>query len=225
MCYSASASFTSAVVLVTAGSFTLAKALRQNRSFWAFSVLPIVFGLQQALEGGVWWALGAADSAMPRWPVLGFVFFSHFFWPMWVPFSCYVSEVRQSRKQLFLLMTTVGALFGATLYLPFLRQDHWLMASVISHSIEYQTILLYDDFVPRFVLTGIYMLIVLMPLLLSSDRYHKVLGALVMLSAIITLLFFDFVFISVWCYFAAIISLYIYFVTISGARLPRFVPG
>lgn len=214
MCFSAGASFTTAVILVPAGLYCLQKASRINASNWVFALLPLVFGLQQGLEGGVWWGLDNHQTEVSQLSALGFLFFSHLFWPIWVPLSSYLTETIDSRKRLFLLMTIAGILFGASMYLPFLFNADWLSVSIVNHSIVYESTLIYDDYLPRLAVTAVYMLFVIMPLLLSSDYYHRNLGALVLLSTIITVAFFDFAFISVWCYFAAVISLYIYYITV-----------
>lgn len=107
-------------------------------------------------------------------------------------------------------MAIAGVLFGASMYLPFLFNAHWLNVSIVNHSIVYESTLIYDDYLPRVAVTAVYMLFVIVPLLLSSNLYHRNLGSLMLLSTIVTVLFFDFAFISVWCYFAAaIISVYL----------------
>jgi len=78
MCYSAGVSFTSAVVLVPVGLLCLQKTLRINNPYWAFAFLPVGFGIQQAFEGGVWWALDASNAEILRLSSLGFIFFHIF---------------------------------------------------------------------------------------------------------------------------------------------------
>ena len=213
MCFSTMASFSSSAILVTGGLFCLKKATQFNKPYWAFSILPLMFGIQQATEGVVWWALGANDAENLRLSALGFLFFSHFIWLVWIPFSCYLTEPSHKRKMLFLLMSGTGVFFGASIFTPFLLYSDWLIVSAVNHSISYQTTLIYDEYLPRIVVTTGYMLIVLVPLMLSSDRHHRILGILVFLSAILAMAFFNFAFISVWCYFAAVISLYICYIT------------
>lgn len=212
MCFSTTASFSSAAILVTGGLFCLKQTTPFNKSYWMFALLPLMFGIQQAIEGSVWWALGTDNSRNLRLSALGFLFFSHFIWLVWVPFSCHLTEPVHRRKILFLLTSGVGAVFGATMFIPLLLYSDWLTVLIANHSIVYQTTLIYDDYLSRPVVTAGYMLVVLVPLMLSSDRHYRIFGALVLLSAILTIVFFYFAFISVWCYFAALVSLYIYYV-------------
>lgn len=211
MCFSAGASFTTAAILIPAGWYCLQKGRRLKRGNELFALFPLLFGLQQALEGTVWWGLAVDEARIVQLAALGFLFFSHLFWLAWIPLSCHLTEQQPQRRRWFLLLTLVGTLFGGSLFLPLLFEPERLLVSSLNHAILYQTTLLYDAYLPREVITAAYALIVLVPLLLSSERYHRVLGGLVLGSALLTLLIFDYAFISVWCYFAALISLYIYY--------------
>ncbi|MDH5388523.1 MAG: hypothetical protein OEY06_08740 [Gammaproteobacteria bacterium] len=211
MCFSVGVSLTSAVILVPLGLYGLKKTLRVNKAYWAFALLPIGFGMQQAFEAGVWWALDTNNTEILRLSALGFLFFSHLFWLVWIPLSSYFVETIKRRRILFLLIAIMGAISGTTMFLSFILHSSWLTVSVVNHSIHYQTAQIYDDYFPEIVLRTVYLLMVLLPLLLSSKRHLRLLGILMLLSMIATLTLFSFTFISVWCYFAALISLYIYY--------------
>ena len=212
MCYSAGVSFTSAVILLPAGLLCLKNAVRLNMSYWPFALLPFAFGLQQAFEGGVWWSIENNNAEILRLSALGFVFFSHFFWLAWIPFSCYFTETIQTRRTLFLLIASVGAVSGASMFLPFLLHSNWLTVSVAHHSIIYQTTFIYDNYLPQFIGMAIYILFIMLPLMLSSNQHVRILGILIFISMIVSLTFYSFAFTSIWCYFAAVISLYIYYI-------------
>ena len=218
MCFSAIASFTSAAILVPTGLFCLRKTNHTSKPYWTLALIPIAFGIQQAFEGGVWWALEGKNAEVLRLSTLGFLFFSHLFWLVWVPFSCYLTETVKSRRTLFLLITGVGAVCGATMFPPFLLYPNWLTVSVANHSIIYQTTLIYDNYLPKIVGVSVYMAILILPLLLSSERYIRILGKLILFSMMASLIFFNLAFISVWCYFAAVISLYICYIIIVKAE-------
>lgn len=96
MCFTATASFGAALVLITAGVYCLKLANEVDGSCWALAMLPLMFGLQQALEGGVWLALLAGDSSSARLLSLGFLMFSHVFWLGWIGFSSYLTETSTS---------------------------------------------------------------------------------------------------------------------------------
>jgi hypothetical protein len=54
-----------------------------------------------------------------------------------------------------------------------------------------------------------YALIILVPLLVASDRYIRIFGIIIATSVAISTVFFGYAFISIWCYFAAVLSFYI----------------
>ena len=211
MCFSAEVSFATAAVLIPVGLACLKQSININKSYVAFALLPFLFGVQQFLEGVVWLTLDGRHEYL-LWPsVFVFLFFSHFLWLFWIPFSSFLTEPNVLRKKLFFVMTIVGLLFGGSMYIPLLLQPDWVAASIQQHSIYYDVRLVYDEILPRQISTIIYALIILIPLLLSSDRYHKVLGILVAISGLLTWAFFGLVFISIWCFFAAILSSYIFY--------------
>lgn len=221
MCFSVEASFVTAAVLIPVGLACLKESININKSYWAFALLPFLFGFQQFLEGVVWLALDGRYEYLLKPATFGFLFFSHFLWLLWIPLTGFLTETNKSKRKLFFAVTVVGVLLGGSMYVPILLQPNWVLVSVQQHSIYYDVKLIYDAFLPRDALTIIYAVIILVPLLLSSDRYHKVLGILVTVSGLLTWAFFGLVFISVWCFFAAIISSYIFYqVVLTRHKLP-----
>jgi hypothetical protein len=224
MCFSATASFVAAGVLVPAGVYCLKKSNELDRRYWALAMLPLLFGVQQFIEGGVWLALEGGEISAARGLSYGFLFFSHFLWLAWVPYSSYLTEDAPDRKRLFLMITGVGVVLGAYMYLPLLVMPDWVNVAIVKHSIDYDLVFVFDDLISQQQLTAIYGLVIFLPLLLSSDRYHRILGGMVFVAALVTWSLFDWVFISVWCYFAGLISSYIFFMIahrVQVERLPR----
>jgi hypothetical protein len=213
MCFSATASITSAAMLIPAGMYCLKESNRLDKRYWAFAILPLMFGLQQLLEGSIWLALTHDYEVFAHSLALGFLLFSHVFWLGWIAFSSYLTESFARSRQFFLMIAFAGLIFGALMYVPLLLNPEWLSVSIARHSIRYELVFLSDAYVSQYVIATIYVGIILIPLMLSSDRYHRMLGIMILFSGIITTVFYGFAFISVWCYFAAIISLYIFLVT------------
>lgn len=217
MCFSATASFTSASLLIPAGAYCLIKANQLDKPYWAFAMLPLLFGLQQMIEGGIWLSLQAGEEETAHRLAFGFLLFSHLFWLGWVPYSAYLTESSPRLRRAFLMTVLIGLLLGAAMYLPLLNNPGWVSVSIVGHSIDYELKFISDTYVSQQVVTVFYLLVILVPLMLSSDLNHHSLGLLVFLSGLVAWLFFDWVFVSVWCYFAAIISLYISFVIARSA--------
>ena len=223
MCFSATASFTAAAVLIPAGIYCLKKANQLDKPYWAFAMLPLMFGLQQLLEGGIWVALTHGEAATAHMLALWFLLFSHVFWLGWIAYSSFLTETSPRLKHIFSLIAVIGVLFGAFMYVPLLFNTEWLRVSIVLHSISYDLHFISDAYVSQGMLTAFYACVILVPLLLSSDRYHSMLGVLVLLSGLISWAFYEWVFVSVWCYFAAILSLYIFLMiarSVSAAHMP-----
>jgi len=211
MCFSATASFTSAAVLIPAGLYCLKKSSQIDQSYRAFVLLPFMFGIQQLIEAGVWVSITAGDAHATHILALGFLFFSHFLWLGWIPYSSYLAESKPGLRLSFLLIAIFGLLLGGIMYAPMLFNPDFLNVVVVKHSIDYDLKIITDEYVSQQFVTGVYMVIILIPLLLSSDTYHRIFGRLIAFSAFATWLFFDWVFLSAWCFFAALITLYIFF--------------
>jgi hypothetical protein len=212
--------------LVPAGIYCLKKSNELDRRYWALAMLPLMFGLQQLLEGGVWVALQAGEAAAAHGFASGYLFFSHLVWLIWIPYSSYLTERKRGRKQLFLVMTWLGGLVGAYMYVPLLIDSSWITTAIVNQAIDYDLVFVFDAYISQRAMSGLYGAVILLPLLLSSDRYHQWLGSMMFISAVATWVIFDWVFISVWCYFAAIISLYIFFVIahrVQVARIPKTI--
>lgn len=176
-------------------------------------MLPILFGLQQTIEGGIWLSLQAGEAEAAQRLALGFLLFSHLFWLGWMPYSAYLTESSPRLRRAFLLIVLVGLLLGAAMYLTLLNNPAWVSVSIVGHAIDYELKFISDAYVSQQMVTVLYLLVILVPLMLSSDQYHRSLGLLVFMSGLGAWLFFDWVFVSLWCYFAAIVSLYIFFLS------------
>lgn len=94
----------------------------------------------------------------------------------------------------------------------------WLEMELVNRSLDYRTTLIYDGYVNRTVLRLFYAAIVVSAFFLSTDRRIQLFGWLVVASLALTYAFFAYAFISVWCFFAAILSAYLTAVIILDNR-------
>lgn len=220
MCFSASASLTTSALLIPTGIYCIRMALDREtpseslreREYLSVSCLPLFFGIQQAFEGLLWLRFDAHHSTEISFAALGFLFFSHFVWLVWIPFSAFALEPHPLKKNVLFSLTTIGAFYGAFLYLPLLLNPDWIELSFTNHSIDYQVHLLFNDFLQGKHFVVLYVFLIIFPLFLSSLRSINVLGALISISAFLTYLSFSYAFISVWCFFAALLSVYVFYI-------------
>ncbi len=217
MCFSATASFTAAAALIPAGIYCLSKSRSTDQPYWALMLIPLAFGIQQAFEGGLWLALEQGKHDEAELYTLAFMFFSHWFWLAWVPFSCYLMETRPQVKLLLQILTSYGFLYGGFLYIPVVIFDDWVKVFIENHSIVYSVRLLYDEEIPMNLVRVAYASAILIPLLIVEDRHYRKFGLLIAASVLPAAFYFPHSFISVWCYLSAILSLYILFVAVQLA--------
>lgn len=209
MCFSATASFTAGSILLIGGTYAIVRAIKETPNFVPIVAYPIAFGIQQIFEGGVWVNLLNSSVEAAQAFAFVFLFFSHLFWPFWVPFSVWWLEKRSVNKQLLSALTIIGGLFGASIYFP-LFFNEWMHVGIEKGHIAYETILIYDGMISQTVVRLFYATIVLTSLFMAKEKSIKVLGVLILISMLATFILYESVlFISVWCFFAAIISIYV----------------
>jgi heme A synthase len=79
MCFSATASFSAAAVLGTVGVVALNKVKSKDQLM--FASIPLLFGIQQAIEGLVWVSLThSSDVFLRQFFTYGFLFFAQVLW-------------------------------------------------------------------------------------------------------------------------------------------------
>ena len=211
MCFSATASVTAAAALIPVGLYCINTARKDVPRWTMLAAYPLAFGIQQAFEGAVWRGINSSNQALVDVASQGYVFFSHFFWLFWVPFSVYYMEDRGPRKRFLGALTILGALYGLSLFIPLILRDGWLVIELVQDSILYRTTMIYDGIIDRQVVRGIYALQVFLALVLSSNIRIRIFGIIILISVVGSFAFFKYAFVSVWCFFAAILSVYLLF--------------
>jgi hypothetical protein len=218
MCFSATASFTVAALLAPVGAYSLRLTKQTGKRWLLLASFPLAFAIQQAIEGVVWLGVNANEPSLVAITSRGFLFFSHLFWPAWVPLSVYALEERRRNKIALLGLAVLGFVFGLSIAVPALVKPDWLSVVVINGSLEYKTILLYDGLVSREALRVVYAVVVLAALFVSSERFVNIFGILILASVLFARNQYDYAFISVWCYFAAVASVYIMGMLVAVSR-------
>jgi len=209
MCFSASISFGVSAALLPVGAYCLHHAARHDRRYLALAAFPLLFSIQQAFEGWLWLALVPDGGTGLRPAALGFLFFAYLLWPFYVPLAANRVERHPGRRRAFRGFMLVGLLFGLSLYIPLLFQPGWLAVGIVQQSILYEPVLVYDGIVPRTGVRVFYAVIVTVPLLFTTVAALRRFGILLLSSVVVSAIFFVYAFVSIWCFFAALLSLYI----------------
>lgn len=211
MCFSTEASFSAAIILGAMGYATLKSANSKSQLFLA--VIPFLFAIQQFSEGVLWYNLenNLAPNTASILAEKTFLSFAFLIWPVWIPLSLVAVEVVPWRRNVLYALLA----FGITLSLLNLSyaMKASLSAHIVNHSIQYIGIAPSQ--------TLIYPLIVLLPCFFSSYKYIWIFGLLASVSYLIADYYYQTTFISVWCFFAAIISLLLYKVIKFNRETPQ----
>jgi len=210
MCVSATVSYSATAVLVTTGLYAVRQARQLPGPYRLWAVIPVFFGIQQAFEGRVWQLLDAGNTGAAIPYAQGFHFFSHFLWLWWLPLCSYLVETGKIRQRLIGGFALFGVFAGTLVYSVILSHPEWMSAAIREHSIYYRFSVPYRDSIHLPIPTaGLYALTVLVPLLISSQRLIRIFGVLVLLSMMLASKAYGHAYISVWCFFAAVLSLYL----------------
>ncbi len=208
MCFSAEASFVTAAALIPAGAATIARAYRTGRRYLPISALPLLLGFQQLFEGLVWTGNAMGDAQWVRTFSMAYMLFAWLIWPIWVPYSTYFLEPCR-RRQVYLLFAIAGGVVGGIQYIPYFAHENWLVTRFLDNAISYQGTILFDLIMRREFTNAIYVFVVVVPLLTSSLPGMRVFGVLICGVILVTYLFFQFAYISAFCFGAGLMSLYL----------------
>lgn len=197
MCFSSTASFVAGGGLSVIGAVSIKQARKRDK---IIAAIPLLFGIQQIFEGFQWMALNTQQVA--KIPLYGFLFFSNLIWPTYIPLAVFLLD-KKSRRITIWFLVMGGALSLLNLWL--LTQP--TSAQIKNHSIQYIcSIPQHSNW-----FAGLYILVTCGSALVSSNRMFRIIGIVNLLSVVITYIFFSVTFVSVWCFFAAILSFAIYF--------------
>src|SRR3989344_2231178 len=137
MCFSAAASFAAGGTLSVMGGLTLAQV--KKKSELPFASIPLLFGIQQAIEGAVWLSFGS--PILNTIATYAYSMFSHVLWPIFVPFSVLMIETDPARKKILRLFSFTGLAVG--LYLLYFIIVDPVTAHIVNNSIVYHSPHLY----------------------------------------------------------------------------------
>lgn len=200
MCFSASASFVAGTSLSAIGAATVKKTVRKSEI--PFALIPVFFGIQQLVEGVIWLSFRFDLHALNTVMTYIYSLFSQLFWPIYIPFSILLLEPVLWRKRVLYVFQLVG--IGIGLYLFCLILKFSVTSEVREHIIYHSP----NFYVYPTVL--FYLIATCGSCFISSYRMVNLLGVLTWLFAFLAYCIEVTAFRSLWCFFAAILSVLIY---------------
>ena len=197
MCFSATASFSAGALLLGIGTLTL--KLAKHPREWPFAAIPLLFAIQQLGEGVIWLTFSADVPLLNTVMTHVYSFFSHVLWPVYLPVAVLMIEPPGGRRQTLTVFAAAGAVLAA--YLLYVLVAFPVVSRPTGQHVEYDS----PHFFAAEVMT-LYLVSTTVSPLLSTLRGVKVFGALALLSFGAAYYFYATWFISVWCFFAALLS-------------------
>lgn len=198
MCFSASASFVTAGITGVIGIAALARVSEPREL--PLAATPLLFALQQGVEGLLWLDLPLAPGgSLATALTFLFLFFAEAFWPVYAPVAVWLIE--PDRRRRLPMAVCIGLGTAVAFYLLWWILGHPRPATILDGHIVYGT----DDRQPYSVGLA-YLAATCLPPLLSSRRTVVVLGTIVLAGLVVAYAFYWEAFVSVWCFFAAAAS-------------------
>jgi hypothetical protein len=203
MCFSATASFGASIMLASIGTISIIKA--KTPSLKVLAIIPFIFSMQQFSEGWVWLSLTKEGFASWKTPSMYlFLFFAEVTWPICISFSMFLLETNKNRKKIlriiFYVSISLSSILAYSLY--YFTADAKVMGNHIMYTIDTT-----DSF--KAITNMVYILTAVIPPFLSTLKKAWWIGVVLIVSYIIAKVFYADYIISIWCYFATIISVII----------------
>ena len=206
MCFSPEASFAGGIIISAIGVATITKVHKPSQIL--FACIPFFFGLQQITEGFLWITIPHPEYAVFEKVVsYAFLIMADAIWPMMIPLSVLFME--EDKKKIKILWVLLALGISLSLY---------YFVCILSFNVYPQIdgfhVLYTNDFPKTFAIPAfaIYLIATIIPLFVSSIKRTHLLGILMSLSCLVTIIFFTQYLLSVWCFFAALISGVIYWI-------------
>jgi hypothetical protein len=201
MCFSPEADFTAGTAVAAVGVQTL-RRVRLPRELIIGS-LPLLLGAHQFVEGFVWLGLrGHVSSGVAAAARETYIVFAHAVLPAAVPIGFALLEPNRRRARWLMPWALAGVLLGG--YLLWQITAYPVGAHEQAHCIAYTTYTPND-----YLITALYVAVTCAPALLSSRRHLRWFGLLNLVGVITTGVVRADELTSVWCLYAALVSVLI----------------
>ena len=216
MCFSATASFGASVILGTIGIVAVSKAKTTPQR--VFGTIPLIFAIQQLTEGFLWLSLKNTDLA--SWQpffTYSFLVFAMGVWPFWISFTVRLLEKDAKSKKIMNVLVAIGTLVavavGFILFIyPVQVMTPMCLTCPMSSTPSINQHLHYEFTFPPVAkgligtFTVLYIMATIITPFVSSIKKMKWLGVVFLASYLFAVIFYNGFVVSVWCFFAALLS-------------------
>lgn len=203
MCLSAEVNFAASAVIGAVGVATLSHTRHPREVL--FAALPLFFALHQFTEGFVWLGLeGHINERALQNAAFLFVLYAQGILPFVIPLAVLLIEEVPWRRRVVGAITGLAAIFAAYMI--------WgVVAFPTECYVEHRSIV-YKNPVTENLWTVIgYVLATVGALMLSGHRVVRLFGLLNLVGLTVVLAVKAYAFSSLWCFYAAVLSIFLYF--------------
>jgi len=203
MCFSATADFTGSVVLGAIGVATLREV--KDRRELLIAAMPCLFALHEFIEGFVWLGLeGTLSPQVGHNAGAAYVLYAQGLLPFLLPFAVFLIEPTKRQRRRMLGFVILGGVLA--LYLT------WgLIAYPVQISMQANSILYVNVITTTTLVAMLYVVATCGSLFFSGFRDLVLLGWYNLVGLLVVMLVKRYAFTSVWCAYAAVVSVVIYF--------------
>jgi len=211
MCFSAVASFAGGAVISGVGVAAEKESKKPGQRF--FASVPFIFALQQFAEGTVWLTLKSERfGGLQNVGAYTFLIAALIVWPFVVPLSMYLMEKEKDRKILLIGLLVMGSIVS-------IYNVYSLINYQVTPQIQNSHIIYVDNFPSSLgIVPVLYVISTVIPLFVSSVKRMWLFGGTIVISLVVTIIYFTEYLTSVWCFFAAILSVMIYWI-LKGSKI------
>lgn len=225
MCFSATASFGASAILGTVGVIAITKAKTKPQKL--FATIPLIFAVQQFTEGLLW--LSLKDPQIAAWQsLLTYIYlvFAMAVWPLWVPLTIRLLEKDARSKRIMNVLVSIGAFVAVCVILVLSLYPVQVMTPVCLScpfsATESLSQHLHYSFtfppIPKGLIgsfTVLYILATIITPFVSGIKKMKWLGFVFLATYLFAVTMYNGFVISVWCFFAAILSFVVLWIIMS----------
>lgn len=221
MCFSAGASFGASAILSIVGAVSVMKARTIPQGL--FAAIPFIFSIQQVAEGLVW--LSFSNEEMPGRSFFTHIFlvFAIMFWPVWIPLTTWLLEKDERRKKILSVVLVAGIIVAVGFACVVMFNP--IEAVATDHHIQYKL-----DLPPAvknlmWLFNILYFTTTIISTFISSTKGMKLLGIVFIASYLFAIYFYKSSVLSVWCYFAAVLSIVVLWIVAGLRNAPTIGEG
>ena len=208
MCFSATASFGASAGLFGIGLLSLKNS--DSKAQKILAAIPLMLSVQQIFEGILW--LSISNPAYSDWvktSTYGFLIFAQVIWPIFIPLTLTLLEKEAIRKKILMIFLALGVLqaifmgYGLIVF----PAESSISGSHIRYDMAFPAANTWYGGVFYILATGFSPFV-------SSIKKINLIGVIILFTYLFTRIFYGYYVISIWCYFAALISFVILFVSL-----------